>query len=292
MIDERLIVKIREVKPDITDSTLRTYIYNINRLEKYLDVDDFDKIVRNKPSYVMKRLKQVRDFNRRKPLNMACIIYAKIIKAKRAEKIYKEYLRNTLNPEYRTSHYDQQKSEKEKKNMITYQQLMAVLDSPINSKDFNLFLHLYIAYPVRNEWARVSLNENKPNHIKPTQEGYNLQITAYKTIKQYGDQTYNITDKKIIDLLKDHIGDRKDKNLFLNSKGNPWTGSGFITFIQKGFQKHYPNKNISTGMLRKILISEELKNDPTLKALEEKRQAWSKKYLHSFSVANLIYRKV
>lgn len=291
-MDDKLIVRIKEIKPDIRDSTIKTYLYNIQRLKNHLDAKDFDKVIKNKPAYVMKRLKKIKDYNKRKPLNLACIIYAKVIKAKRAEKIYKTYLREKLNPEYKQSHYDQQPSEKEKKNMITYEQLMAVLDNPINNKDFNLFLHLFINYPVRNEWSRVSLNENKPNHIKPTQEGYSLQITAYKTIKQYGEQTYNITDKKIIDLLKEHIGDRKDGNLFLNSKGNPWTGSGFITFIQKGFKKHYPDKNISTGMLRKILITEEMKNDPTLKALEEKRKAWSKKYLHSFSVANLIYRKV
>ena len=209
-MDDRLIVRIKEIKPDIRESTIRTYLYNIQRLKNYLDAEDFDKVIKTRPAYVMKRLKKIKNYNKRKPLNLACIIYAKVIKAQRAEKIYKEYLRNTLNPEYKQSHYDQQATEKEQLNMITYQQLIAVLDSPINSKDFNLFLHLFINYPVRNELARVSLNENKPNHIKPTTEGYKLLITSYKTQKLYGDQTYNIQDKKIIDLLKDHIKDRRD----------------------------------------------------------------------------------
>lgn len=291
---ETLAVRIKEIKPDIRESTIKTYLYNIQRLKNYLDAEDFDKVIKNKPAYVMKRLKQVKNYNKRKPLNLACIIYAKVINAKRAERIYKTYLREKLNPEYKQNHFNQQPSEKEKKSLISYEELVKIKDNPENPLWFRLFLALYFEYPFRNCWCSVSLNDTGDNNsLTRTQETkMKLILRKYKTSKLYGVMEYTIDQENILKLLNEYIGDRKDGFLFINSRGGGYTGSGFITKLQKQFQKYYPNKRISTTLLRKILLSHDLENLPSLKQLEEDRIKHSRKYLNSLSLAQLVYRKI
>jgi hypothetical protein len=56
------------------------------------------------------------------------------------------------------------------------------------------------------------------------------------------------------------------------------------------FKEYFPDKLISTSLLRHIIISHEKENDPTLKEIEEKKKKIEDKYLHSDSL-NILYAK-
>ena len=60
-------------------------------------------------------------------------------------------------------------------------------------------------------------------------------------------------------------------------------------FIQL-FKKYYPDKSISTSMIRHILITHDRQNDLTIQQQKLKNQKIENKYLHSSNM-NSEYRK-
>lgn len=284
--------EIKKIRPDIKESSVKKYVYDINKLKEYIGLGDLTIPVRNRPAYILKRIKLEKDFHRRKSLLNGALMFSKIIKGKRSEKLYKEYLR-TLNDEYKLSHFTQEKSEKDTKNMISYEELVAVKDREDLVPWFKLFLELFFKHPIRNCFCSVSLEDTKDNNfITRGETGYTLTLRKYKTSDRYGEMVYDIQEKNLVKFLDNHLRYRDDKKyLFENRKGAPFTSAAFTNRVMREMRKYYPNKRIGTTTLRKILITNDLQNLPSLKQLELDRIEHSKKYLHDLSLAQLIYRK-
>ena len=76
--------------------------------------------------------------------------------------------------------------------------------------------------------------------------------------------------KKVLKLL---IGKQKGDYLFTNKNGSPLQRNGLTKHLQTIFKKFYPNKNVSSSMLRHIYLTskygdvkEEMKKDAELLA--------------------------
>jgi hypothetical protein len=77
----------------------------------------------------------------------------------------------------------------------------------------------------------------------------------------------------------------------LNDKVTPITSNHVTKLLNSIFKKYAEGKKLSTSLLRHIQISNDLKDEPTIKEKQEKEEKIEDKYQHSANM-NDTYRKI
>ena len=263
--------KIRNIKPNISTSTLRSYVNNLKKLFKEIDenedvlkdVDVIKEYINNKKSYLTKR----------NYLN-SIIVFLQSDKEKNI-KLIDEYvkLRDEYNNKYKESNKDNMKSDKQIKNWITIKQIEEVklhLEQDLKSEEnriHHFMLSFWLDYPIRNDLQNTTII-NKKKYDKLLKEELDKQnylvlhhepfisISQYKTFKKYGIKKI-LLNKNIQDILKKYLVHNPTKYILYNIRDKSPMSSEDITLnFNKLFKKYYPEKQISTTMLRHIILSE------------------------------------
>ena len=157
--------KIRNIKPNISTSTLRSYVNNLKKLFKEIDenedvlkdVDVIKEYINNKKSYLTKR----------NYLN-SIIVFLQSDKEKNI-KLIDEYvkLRDEYNNKYKESNKDNMKSDKQIKNWITIKQIEEVklhLEQDLKSEEnriHHFMLSFWLDYPIRNDLQNTTIINKK-----------------------------------------------------------------------------------------------------------------------------------
>ena len=108
---------------------------------------------------------------------------------------------------------------------------------------------------------------------------YYFIINKWKTKKDETDRRRIDVPADIKKVLKLLIKKQKGDYLFTNKNGTPLKRNGLTKYLQGIFKKFYPEKNISTSMLRHIYLTskygdvkEEMKKDAELLAHSVEQQ--------------------
>tara|TARA_R110001592_G_scaffold35659_1_gene121068 strand:- start:743 stop:1639 length:897 start_codon:yes stop_codon:yes gene_type:complete len=263
--------KIRNIKPNISTSTLRSYVNNLKKLFKEIDenedvlndVDVIKEYINNKKSYLTKR----------NYLN-SIIVFLQSDKEKNI-KLIDEYqqLRDEYNNKYKESNKDNMKSDKQIKNWITIKQIEEIklhLEQDLKNEEnriHHFMLSFWLDYPIRNDLQNTTII-NKKKYDKLLKEELDKQnylvlhhepfisISQYKTFKKYGIKKI-LLNKNIQDILKKYLVHNPTKYILYNIRDKSPMSSEDITInFNKLFKKYYPEKQISTTMLRHIILSE------------------------------------
>ena len=263
--------KIRNIKPNISTSTLRSYVNNLKKLFKEIDenedvlndVDVIKEYINNKKSYLTKR----------NYLN-SIIVFLQSDKEKNI-KLIDEYqqLRDEYNNKYKESNKDNMKSDKQIKNWITIKQIEEIklhLEQDLKNEEnriHHFMLSFWLDYPIRNDLQNTTII-NKKKYDKLLKEELDKQnylvlhhepfisISQYKTFKKYGIKKI-LLNKNIQDILKKYLVHNPTKYILYNIRDKSPMSSEDITLnFNKLFKKYYPEKQISTTMLRHIILSE------------------------------------
>ena len=257
--------QLREFKPNVTTSTIKSYVQNLEKILKKLESSDF-KVLEDF-SKVDKAIENLSPLTRRNYYN-AIIVYLQAVKAK--DDIIKKYveIRDIRNTEYEAFTKTNTKSEKQEKNWLSKEELDGVLE---HWKSFDkqkyMVLKLYMMYPLRNDmrdmqlmtygkYNKMSDEDKKGNNYflkrqKPL--AYFFALNRYKTAGTYG--------QKIIELdasLNKEIGTFLRKSghtsyLFTKKSGAPFSSIEFSKYVNSIFKK--TGKNISTTMIRHIMAT-------------------------------------
>ena len=284
-LNAELSKSLREFKPDITDSTLRIYNLNLSQLADYYDKPLTPDLFKN--------FKEIRtDLEELKYTNStlknkvsAIIVYLRMMKQpKELINEYTDYF-DMLSGRISKDHAKMDKSKKESDNWMTKDQLIEYVDElkkelptkPTSKSDIAKWMRyitllIHINYPFRNELADTQIltkiNNNDPNtnyivvETKGSKDKVTALIQAYKTRKTYKDIKINFIPS-VADEVRTyykHLNKYKKLNqinndwFLLAKDGGKMTRNDFTYFMKSIFEPL--GKNISTTMIRKIIVSD------------------------------------
>ena len=279
-IDLELSKSLKEFKPDITDSTLRIYLLNLLQLADYYD-KPLTPALFNNFKEIKADLEELRYTNATLKNKISSIItYLRMTEQpKELIKEYTDYF-DMLSGRISKEHATMDKTTKEKENWMTKEELIEYLSvlkkevptKPTSKNDMGKWMRyisllIHINYPFRNELAdteivnKITKNDPNINYIVITKDKVSALIQAYKTKKTYKDIKINFIPSVADEirtyykhLIKYKKANDINNNWFLLAKdGGKMTRNDFTHFIKSIFQPL--NKNISTTMIRKIIVS-------------------------------------
>jgi len=264
--------KIKENRPNIKETSIKTYISCLSNLVKKmegkLNIDFF-----NNPEPILKYLENKTPSQRKTTLSALFILTTN-------EEYQKPMLEDikTVNDNYK----EQKKNIKETENWISQEDLQKVFDehhnkamSILKKKDWNaiditelqkFFILVFLSgilFPPRRSQDYTELKvknfSDEDNYILKGVIYFNI----YKTSKTYGQQKIEIPSH-IDKMIKKYVKHIDNDYFFFNPKtGNKFTSPNITIMLNSIF-----DKKVSTNMLRHIFLSEKYKDLPHIKEME------------------------
>lgn len=230
-----------------------------------------------------------------------------------------------LTDEYMTFLNSQQKTETQKKNWISYDELITVVNKVykevkhrginkikkgdvISNKHFDLLqqyviLRTYITFPLRNDFADMKIykaadfrkltkdEKTKGNFlILLSNNKKQFRLNQYKNSRFLGSKKLDVQsplNRTINIWLKVNTS---GYYLVKTDRKRPMSPNDITKFLNKIFMK-YTKKRIAASMIRHIVITNLLKDEKTIKEKEEQAKKIENMFLHSKSM-NDHYRKI
>ena len=300
--------KIRQAKPNLTESTLKTYQIRLKKLLTLTKENDLTFLKTMEAETVIKILKEngLSQSMKGNLLTIILVVGGILELDEDKMKIYKkEKLENQI--KYMTKQQEQEKNIKENENWVDITDLKKIpnywkrqfekstKDKKINSLKWlvaSLYMTANYLPPERgNIYIKMKYTKTDPdndnNNYFVDGEEKQLFLNDFKTIKTLGSKVFKIPkNSKIIKALNAYRLYNNTEYLLINPKNDkPFTSPRFTEFLQSVFKP--TGKKVSSVMLRKIYISNFYKNDKKIKT----REKLADKMLHSSNTAQSIYEK-
>jgi len=280
--DENIFKELKAFTPNTTDTTIKTYVYNLmniaNYFEEKLDPElflEFD---------VIKEYMEAQQYSNNTIKNKVSAIISYLKMKKEDDKLiqkYKDYF-DVLDGRVMRQARKMEKNDKEKSNWMTKDELLnqvEYLKSQLPKKvmTYNdlykwmkyIILLIHITYPFRNDLsqAHVIPSSTKLNNdinyivINKKDKKAKFIIQAYKTKRTYKQKEINIIPNIANEIIKYEkiLSDYKkqydiNNDLFLiDKKGEPYTTNDFTIFFKSIFENL--KKEITATIIRKIIVS-------------------------------------
>lgn len=305
---------LKKFKPDLSDKSLKVYNNTINKILKDLDgCDDLKCLEDTKKVIEYLDSKDVSFLTKRNYYNTIIVFLQAKNKPENIIKIYQDK-RDKLNDEYTDFQKSGNKSEKQKKAWATLEELndvknkLRIETDKINKKDNytkkdlqtiqNYFiLTFYLNTPLRNDlnntkviklnqYNKLSEEEKKESNYMVYGNKYFISLSQYKTAKKYGLKKIDLSNDiiKAFRLWYDKFSTNKEYLLININTNSPMSSHELTITLTKLFKK-YLDKNISTTMLRHIVLSEKFGD------VKKEMQEMSEKMGHSVATQQQIYVK-
>ena len=263
--------KIKENRPNLSSSSVKTYISILSNLYKKLNGDGNIEWFERENNEILKYLDDKNDQTRKTTLSALFILTN-----------LKEYqtVMNTIMKKVNDNYKDQKMNEKQKDNLISvneikekYNLLSADANLMLNKKkilnenvmmEFLLmsFLSGVLIPPRRSlDYSEMKIRNydvKTDNYYK----GNKFFFNKYKTVKTYGIQSLEIP-KELNNVLKKWIKINENDYIIYSSNGNKLTPPQITRVLNKIF-----GKKISTSMLRHIYLTNVYKDVPQINKME------------------------
>ncbi len=278
-----LLQKLKTLKPNTKEVTLKTYIQNLSKLKRSIDGEPIKDNLNflYKEDDVNKFLNEYADNTRKNYLN-AIIVSLQAVDGKKdvIEKFIKE--RDDVSKKYREGKTIGEMNEKEKKNIISLEEWDKIIEKlnqqikanklkkakDLDLGDYTLLLRhliltLYRKYPLRNDFHNmkvVTRREAKKelpkefNYLIIYNKGMKFVLSDYKTAKTYDDIELNV-DKETQKIIRAFL--KKSPNptyLLADFAGKPFSSNRLTKFIQRAFTDLL-GKKVGSSMLRKSYLT-------------------------------------
>lgn len=259
-LKELIIKKLKENRPNITDSSIKTYVSNLVSVNKKLNGShdlDFYKHTAPILKYIEEEMVSLQT---KKTLLSALYIITQ-------EKVYRdkmiEYC-NQVNNKYK----EQKLSDKQKDYRITFDEVKSKVEEALNNLKNNPTLENYKLYlasvfssgiyspPRRSEFCNVKIKDydiDKENYLLKKKIIFN----QYKTSKKFGSQTYDIPNE-VLPILRKYLKVNTSDYLFPKADNKTvMNNTDYNRILQKVF-----GKSLSVDALRSIYLSNKYKDVP------------------------------
>lgn len=275
---EKIEKQLKDNKPDLSHTSLRTYGYILKRLLKKLDIDvnDYQKLV-EKQEEILKILENDTPQSRKTVLAVLISLFGSMKTDKLRVKMLEDA--NLYNSKLR----EQKKTEKQEANWMSWEQVQEVYNdvykelnpllrkkSPTQRDILRLvdliLLACFVLIPPRRS---QDFTEMKVRNYNIDEDNYydakrNVFVfNRYKTRGTYGSQTVKVPPN-LSTLLKRWIKVNTTDYLLFDTKKGKLTQSRLTLKMNSIF-----DKKISSSMLRHIFLSSKFGDGPTLKERDE-----------------------
>lgn len=321
---------IRRARPNISDGSIKTYMSSLRimrkRLPKAEDTSDASFLLDYEK--VMEAVAQDKKINTQKN-RLTAIIVALSSQYKDRDALKEKYTADLkkLNEQYFAYLRTQKKTETQRKNWISYKQVIDIANDLTNSitkldlgkrarrskltkKEFDALqqytmLRTYLVFPIRNDFADMRVVSKKRwDKIPEGTRGHvnylillpdnkkEFHINQFKNRRFIGAKILKVPPK-LNRVLNTWLKFNKSGYLFvqLRDKSKPLTPNALTRYMNKIFAPRTGGKKISTSMLRHIIISHMLEGKQTLLEKDEEDKKIKNRFFHS-SAVNQLYRKV
>ena len=263
--------KIKENRPNLSTSSVKTYISILSNLYKKLNGEGNIEWFKEEPEKILKYLEEKNDQTKKTNLSALFILTG-----------IQEYqsVMNTIMKKVNDDYKNQKMNEKQKDNWISineikekYNALSVDANLMLNKKkilnenvmmEFLLmsFLSGVIMPPRRildySEMKIRSFDTKTDNYYK----GNKFYFNKYKTVKTYGLQVLEVP-KELNNILKKWIKINTNDYMIYSSNGHKISCPQITRILNKVFEK-----KISTSMLRHIYLTNIYKDVPRLNQME------------------------
>ena len=260
-LKEIIIDKLKKNRPNITDSSIKTYVSNLVSINKELNgkhemsfYDDYEPILK----FIEK---EDMSLQTKKTLLSALYIMTNI-------KEYREKMIAYCN-EVNNKYKEQKLTDKQKEHRISFDDVKEKVEKALDHLKNNPTLENYKLYlasvfssgiyspPRRSEFCNIKIKNydiNTDNYLLKKKIVFN----QYKTAKKYGSQTYDIPNE-VLPFLKRYLKVNTSDYLFTKSDNTTvMNNSDYNRLLNKIF-----GKTISVDSLRSIYLSEKYKMVPS-----------------------------
>ena len=260
-LKEIIIDKLKKNRPNITESSIKTYVSNLVSINKKLNgkhemsfYDDYEPILK----FIEK---EDTSLQTKKTLLSALYIMTNI-------KEYREKMIAYCN-EVNNKYKEQKLTDKQKQHRISFDDVKEKVEEALDHLKNNPTLENYNLYlasvfssgiytpPRRSEFCNIKIKNydiNTDNYLLKKKIVFN----QYKTAKKYGSQTYDIPNE-VLPFLKRYLKVNTSDYLFTKSDNTTvMNNSDYNRLLNKIF-----GKTISVDSLRSIYLSEKYKMVPS-----------------------------
>tara|TARA_R110000744_G_scaffold176292_3_gene295160 strand:+ start:332 stop:1273 length:942 start_codon:yes stop_codon:yes gene_type:complete len=271
---------ISKARPNIKESTIKMYIGNLNKLKKIFEVDDF-KFLKS-PDKVAEKIDDKHFTTQRNYYNSIIILLMSLGADEYGDELEKyNIIRDELNKKYIDDNASGIVSDKQSKNLISYEELQGLIDEIKNVLDIPklkkaetitakqskllmvyVILSILIQNPMRNDLSNMLIiskkgynsltddDKKENNYLLVEKSSLQFVLNDYKTSKKYLEKKLNISKdvEKTIRMYMRLNGMKNGDVLF------PISRNGISQLLIKTSKK-YIQKSISTTMIRKIVAS-------------------------------------
>jgi len=320
---ENLRKALAKSRSELTESSIHNYITNLRMLSKKCNQDQTKQL----SSQFLKdfsKIKQCIDEisnNNTKKNRLTAVLVALHSDENPDTKLIDKYqaLLKQIMVKVNEQINSQEKTKTQKDNWIDFDTVKQILNKMlIDINDAGLWtkeklskteyamiqkyvlLRFYVANPIRNNVANCKvisqkeyddLKDKSENYLIKDKSNYKFMLNNFKNVKRLGAKVLTI-DPALSKILTRWLKINKSGYFFtLNDKVTPITSNHVTKLLNSIFKKYAEGKKLSTSMLRHIQISNDLKDEPTIKEKQEKEEKIEDKYQHSTNM-NDTYRRL
>lgn len=282
---------------DISETTKKSYIANINTIQKYCNNDSIDVIIRNPTTYIPiinakafenRKAKHKDASSTKRTLIKTVLAILKYTKLKFENKEvfcawYKEFINLSKIVE------EQQDNNIQKESSLSWKHILEKYDTLQKGSIHRLTVGLYTLIPPRRQFDYWKLRIN--GEIMPGDTGKlfledkKIEVYMYKTKDKYDVWKKDIPDGLYQD-IKDYLGENTDrKYLFTKENGEIYkTLYSFTSANNKIIKEALNNINVSVNSIRHAAASF-VNTDKYLTRKEKKQYAYDMG--HSFAMQTM-----
>ncbi len=303
---------IKKSRPNIKDSTIKSYEANLNKLKKMFETDNYSFL--KDIGEVMDKIGDKHFTTIRNYLNAIIILLSALNHDDKYDKLIKEYQskRDDLNQQYEDENATGKISEKQEKNFVPYEDVVGMINKmgqdlkgfkkrELSAKD-KMLLQIYIIYqihirlPMRNDVAgmeaitkraynKLTEADKKAKNYLVVEKGKMFMVlNKFKTQSKYEELRFDIP-KDLEKLLRAYLKINGMGVLFKSSTGKELTRNQLSQLLIKYSKRYLDGKSISTTILRKIVLSHKFGD------LKKEQEEMSKITGHSVETMNNVYIK-
>ncbi len=309
---ENLKETIKKSRPNIKDTTIKSYEANLTKLKKMFDTDDYSFL--KDIDKVMEKIGDKHFTTIRNYLNAIVILLSALNHDDEYEELLKEYQskRDDLNQQYEDENATGKISEKQEKNFVPYEDIVGMINKmgqdlkgfkkkELSAKD-KMLLQIYIIYqihirlPMRNDLAgmeaitkraynKLTEDDKKAKNYLVIEKGKMFMVlNKFKTSSKYQELKFDVP-KDLEKLLRAYLKINGMGILFKSSTGKELTRNQISQLLIKYSKRYLDGKSISTTILRKVVLSHKFGD------LKKEQEEMSKITGHSVETMNKVYIK-
>jgi integrase len=274
--------QIRDNRPKISDSSVRTYGSILSNLYKKISKKDNLDAVKD---FFVEKVNDTLDFLKDVPSNKRkTILAALVVLTEHHEKAADRYRKQMLDDKgkYDDEQKDQKMSDSQRENWVSQDEVKKLYDQmdkenrpllsreKLNDREFQhlqnfLILALYVLQAPRRlkdytEMKLRNVDENKDNFIKAN----NLVFNIYKTSRTHGRETV-VMNPKLKFIINKWKNLNPNEHLLVGLTGKKLSSSQLQQRLNQIL-----GKKASVNILRHSFLSEKYKDLPALKEMEER----------------------